>query len=68
MVKNWWLASRHAMRLRTKALSRPHLESLEERWCPKITTWTGAVSIGWLVDGNWDNGKPVDGDTVRLGA
>ncbi len=43
---------------------RPQLEALEQRWCPKTTTWQGAADGLWSAGTNWDEGAPGSGDTV----
>lgn len=42
--------------LAARAIPTPHV--------PITRTWTGATSVNWSDDGNWDTGHPVSGDSV----
>jgi hypothetical protein len=67
LFHRWLSTSRRGQRRRRPdALAfRPYLTTLEDRWLPSTTTWTGlGANTNWSMTANWSNGVPAAGDTV----
>jgi hypothetical protein len=56
--KSQAVAGRHRAGARRKRGQRPRLERLEDRLAPSTHTWTGAQSIYWDDDDNWNGNSP----------